>query len=75
MDNVRLDNLVLTVADVDATVQFYEKVMNMKQITFGAQNRKALLLGKQKINLHQKGKEIEPKAQHPVTGSVDLCFI
>ena len=43
-------------------------------ITFG-ENRKALKFGNQKINLHQVGKEFEPKALHPTAGSADLCFI
>uniref|UniRef100_UPI001250357E VOC family protein n=1 Tax=Acinetobacter bereziniae TaxID=106648 RepID=UPI001250357E len=42
--------------------------------TFG-NNRKALKFGQQKINLHQAGKEFEPKAKHPTPGSADLCFI
>ena len=45
----------------------------MEVVTFG--NRKALRFGEQKINLHQAGKEFEPKAAHPTPGSGDLCFI
>lgn len=70
----RLDHLVLTVADIEATCAFYERVMGMQVITFGAE-RKALQFGQQKINLHQLGKEFEPKAEHPTSGSADLCFI
>jgi catechol 2,3-dioxygenase-like lactoylglutathione lyase family enzyme len=70
----RLDHLVLTVADVDTTCAFYAHIMGMTIITFG-ENRKALQFGQQKINLHQKGKEIDPKANHPTPGSADLCFI
>lgn len=69
----RLDHLVLTVASIDATVAFYTSALGMKLITFG--NRKALRFGVQKINLHQVGKEFEPKAAHPTPGSGDLCFI
>ncbi|CAM3316408.1 NUDIX domain-containing protein [Brevibacillus invocatus] len=69
-----LDHLVLTVRDIEATCQFYERVLGMTSITFG-ENRKALLFGNQKINLHQAGKEWEPKAQHPVPGSADLCLL
>jgi catechol 2,3-dioxygenase-like lactoylglutathione lyase family enzyme len=39
------------------------------------QGRKALRFGVQKINLHEVGKEIEPKAAVPMRGSGDLCFI
>ncbi len=68
-----LDHLVLTVADIDATVAFYRSALGMEVVTFG--NRKALRFGEQKINLHQAGKEFEPKAAHPTPGSGDLCFI
>jgi catechol 2,3-dioxygenase-like lactoylglutathione lyase family enzyme len=46
----------------------------MKLETFGA-NRKAFVFGNQKINLHVKGREFEPKAHLPVPGALDLCFI
>ena len=69
-----LDHLVLTVQDVDATACFYAKTLGMDIITFGG-NRKALVFGTQKINLHQHQHEFEPKAQHPTPGSADLCFL
>jgi catechol 2,3-dioxygenase-like lactoylglutathione lyase family enzyme len=69
-----LDHLVLTVADMDATVSFYQQVMGMAEVSFG-EARKALVFGKQKINLHQVGREFEPKARTPQAGSADLCFI
>jgi catechol 2,3-dioxygenase-like lactoylglutathione lyase family enzyme len=69
-----LDHLVLTVQDIQATCEFYSRVLGMEVVTF-AEGRKALQFGNQKINLHQKGKEIDPKAQHPTPGSADLCFL
>lgn len=69
-----LDHLVLTVADIEISCQFYQSTLNFEVITFG-ENRKALKFGNQKINLHQVGKEFEPKALHPTAGSADLCFI
>ncbi len=69
-----LDHLVLTVADVAATCAFYQRVLGMEVVTFGA-GRKALAFGAQKINLHQAGREFEPKAQRPTPGSADLCFL
>ncbi|PZP26804.1 VOC family protein [Pseudomonas kuykendallii] len=69
-----LDHLVLTVADLDVTVDFYTRVLGMQEVTFG-EGRKALGFGMQKINLHQAGKEFEPKAERPTPGSADLCFI
>lgn len=70
----RIDHIVLTVADIETTIRFYEKVLGMKAETFG-QGRRALSFGKSKFNLHEKGKEFEPKAQIPTPGSVDLCLI
>ena len=70
----RLDHLVLTVRDLDATCDFYASVMGMEVITFGG-GRKALHFGAQKINLHEYGNEFDPKADHPTPGSADLCFI
>ncbi len=70
----RLDHLVLTVADIETTCEFYQRVMGVQVITFG-ENRKALTFGQQKINLHQAGFEFEPKAHRPTPGSADLCFI
>ena len=70
----RLDHLVLTVADIDATVDFYTRVLGMKAVTFGA-GRTALAFGQSKINLHQAGHEFEPKAHRPTPGSADLCLI
>ena len=69
-----LDHLVLTVADIEASVAFYTKVLGMEVVIF-AGGRKALSFGTQKINLHQHGKEFEPKADAPTPGSADLCFI
>lgn len=69
-----LDHLVLTVADVEATCRFYSRVLGMEEVTF-AGGRKALAFGRQKINVHQRGKEFDPKAAQPTPGSADLCFI
>ena len=69
-----LDHLVLTVADIETTCQFYQSALNFEVITF-AENRKALRFGTQKINLHEAGKEFEPKALRPTVGSADLCFV
>ena len=71
---VSLDHLVLTVRNVEATCAFYASVLGMEVVTFG-EGRKALAFGSQKINLHERGKEFEPKAALPTPGSADLCFI
>ncbi|MDP9603115.1 UNVERIFIED_ORG: catechol 2,3-dioxygenase-like lactoylglutathione lyase family enzyme [Variovorax paradoxus] len=69
-----LDHLVLTTAHEDACIRFYVDVLGMSLESFGA-GRKAFRFGNQKINLHVKGHEFEPKAQLPTPGSLDLCFI
>ncbi len=69
-----LDHMVLTVASVQATCRFYETVLGMERETF-APGRVALKFGNQKINLHETGKEFEPKARLATAGSGDLCFI
>jgi catechol 2,3-dioxygenase-like lactoylglutathione lyase family enzyme len=70
----RLDHLVLTVASIEASCAFYERILGMTVVRFG-QGRTALAFGAQKINLHQAGSEFVPHAQHPVPGSADVCFI
>ena len=69
-----IDHVVLTVADLDATCAFYERVLGMQTITFG-EGRKALAFGVQKLNLHQRGHEFAPKADKPTPGAIDVCFI
>lgn len=70
----QLDHLVLTVQDIDRSVDFYTRVLGMRPVVF-AEGRKALTFGNQKINLHQAGAEFEPHAHRPTPGSADLCFI
>jgi catechol 2,3-dioxygenase-like lactoylglutathione lyase family enzyme len=69
-----IDHIVLTVQDIDATCAFYAQVLGMSVTTFG-DGRRALSFGPQKINLHQYGREFEPKAKKPTPGSADLCFL
>lgn len=70
----RLDHLVLTVQSIEDTCKFYTEVLGMEVVMF-ASGRKALQFGQQKINLHEAGREFEPKALRPTPGSADLCFI
>jgi catechol 2,3-dioxygenase-like lactoylglutathione lyase family enzyme len=69
-----IDHLVLTVKDIEATCAFYTRTLGMNVVTFSA-GRKALAFGSQKINLHQQGKEFEPKAHRPTPGSGDICLV
>jgi len=69
----QLDHIVLTVANIHATTDFYTEVLGMDIATFNG--RTALKFGDQKINLHQRGHEFDPKAARPTPGSADLCFV
>lgn len=70
----RLDHFVLTVASIEATCAFYARALGMEARTFG-EGRTSLHFGNSKINLHQRGREFEPKAQVPTPGSADVCLI
>jgi catechol 2,3-dioxygenase-like lactoylglutathione lyase family enzyme len=70
----KLDHLVITVRSIENTVQFYTEVLGMENEIFKA-GRVALKFGEQKFNLHEIGKEFEPKAAHPTPGSADICLI
>lgn len=69
-----IDHVVLTVKSIDETVRFYETVLGMKKTVFG-NGRVGLSFGNQKFNLHELGKEFEPRAHNAVPGSSDLCLI
>jgi catechol 2,3-dioxygenase-like lactoylglutathione lyase family enzyme len=69
----RLDHFVLTVASIDAAIDFYTEVLGMEMVVIGG--RKSLTFGVQTIELHQRGHELSPHAAHPMSGSADLCFV
>ncbi len=69
-----LDHIVLTTAHTEQCIDFYTRVLGMKFERFG-EGRMALKFGGQKINLHEKGKEFEPKAALAAPGTLDICFI
>ena len=70
----RLGHTGVYVHDLDKMRAFYTRVLGVEEVTFG-ENRKALAFGTQKINLHEAGREFEPKALHPKPGSADVCFL
>ncbi len=74
-----LDHLVLTTAKEAECIDFYTRVLGMKlEVFIGGTppvERKAFKFGTQKINLHIKGREFEPKANTPTPGALDLCFL
>lgn len=69
-----IDHIVVTVSDIPAACRFYTQVLGMEEITSPA-GRKALRFGDQKINLHLKGHEFEPKADRPTVGAADICLL
>ena len=69
-----LDHIVLTTARTEECIDFYMRVLGMKFERFG-EGRMALKFGGQKINLHEKGREFEPKAALAAPGTLDICFI
>ena len=74
----RVDHLVLTVADIEATTQFYERVLGFEREFFRGpegQPRHALLFGRQKINLQDRSTETPTKARVPTLGAGDFCLI
>jgi catechol 2,3-dioxygenase-like lactoylglutathione lyase family enzyme len=70
----RLDHLVLTVHDIEASCRFYERALGMRREGFG-EGRIALHFGRQKINLHPYPSPVEIVAEDPRPGSADLCFV
>ncbi|NKF23086.1 VOC family protein [Solimonas marina] len=70
----RLDHLVLTVRDIDATVAFYVDVLGMRALSFD-DGRRALGFGRHKINLHAADALGTPHARHAMAGTADLCFV
>ena len=69
-----IDHVVFTVKDINATCEFYSKVLGIEIVTFG-EGRKALAFGSQKINLQQLGRESTLIAEKPTPGSADICFV
>jgi catechol 2,3-dioxygenase-like lactoylglutathione lyase family enzyme len=69
-----IDHVVMTVRDIDRTSSFYERVLGMTPVVFG-DGRRALSFGAQKLNLHQAGREFEPRAAAPAPGAIDICFL
>ncbi len=69
-----IDHVVLTVRDIEATCEFYSRVLGFEAVSFG-DGRTALSFGNQKFNLHQAGSEFAPRAHNPTPGAADLCLL
>ena len=67
----RIDHVVLTVRDIERSIDFYTRVLGMEAVSF-AGGRRALHFGEQKINLQTLGQETR---NHAGIGSGDLCLI
>lgn len=75
---VSIDHLVLTVRDIEASLQFYERALKLEREIFTApdgQIRYALRFGEQKINLQDAATVTPTKAARPTLGSGDFCLI
>ena len=76
-----IDHLVINVADVARTAEWYRKILGMEVRVFdpgdGKTPRTSLLFGNQKINVRPLGADkIEWfTADHETAGSDDLCFL
>ncbi|MBZ9957598.1 VOC family protein [Mesorhizobium sp. B2-4-2] len=71
---VSIDHFVLTVASIEATCAFYQRVLGFRRIDMPGLPT-ALAFGNQKINVHEVGRTFEPKAKSPTPGSGDFCLI
>jgi catechol 2,3-dioxygenase-like lactoylglutathione lyase family enzyme len=73
----RIDHVVLTTRDLPACLRFYSEILGMKHETFQTptETRIALKFGKQKINVHEWGRDFIPRAHVAAPGTLDLCFI
>ena len=75
-----IDHVVITVKDLNKTIDFYTNILGMKLEKFFSsldnnQIRYAVSFGSQKINIHEEKKPIKPNALNPCSGSMDICFI
>ena len=70
-----VDHFVLTVASIEATCDFYARALGFGVEVFGPQGRTALTFGDQKINLHEVGREFEPRARIATARSGDFCLL
>jgi len=69
-----LDHLVIIASDLQATIDFYTRVLGMAYVAFG-DNLHAVHFGDQKFNIHDAATDVSPKAQNIVPESDDFCLI
>ena len=76
----KIDHVVITVNNLNKTINFYTNILGMKLEEFSSSLdndniRYAVSFGSQKINIHEEKKPIKPNALNPSSGSMDICFI
>ena len=69
-----LDHLVITASDLQATIDFYTRVLGMEHVEFG-DDLHAVHFGDQKFNIHDAAAAVSPKARKIVSGAADFCLI
>ena len=70
-----IDHVVITSKDVNKTIDFYTNILGFQLYTYGDDERKALIFGDYKLNIHSLDQQYEPKAKIPTPGSLDICLI
>jgi catechol 2,3-dioxygenase-like lactoylglutathione lyase family enzyme len=74
-----IDHVAMTVADVDATCAFYDRLFGMTVLSdHKPQGRTVVRViqvgGGVRLSIHQAGNGVELVAVKPTVGSVDICF-
>ena len=73
-----IDHVAITVADLDATCDFYARVLDAKvEESYEVDGRlivRRVALGRAILNVHQQGNGVDLVARHPLPGSADICF-
>lgn len=76
---VGLDHLAITVVDVDATIEWYERVVGAELLHADLWRSRAmpvalLQVGGSRLSLHDAASPAAPHARVVTPGSADLCF-
>ena len=79
MPVVGFDHVAITVADVDATVDFYVRVLGAEPILLdrwrsGELPVALMQVGGARMSVHPASAPVAPHADAPTPGSADLCF-
>lgn len=74
-----IDHVAITVADVDHTIAFYERVLGASLLhadawRAGRMPVALLQVGGSRLSVHPAAAPASPHATRPTPGSVDICF-